>query len=265
MGVPKTANTETAGLDQEAQDEINEIMSEIESLQRELDEPASEAVAAAPERPKLRAVPAAADMETDSGESPVESDDSLGGVEDLGDFHGGSDEPSIEETLGDLKHEEPASDSLLAQSLAATADDEDVALVSDDSDETFTEETLDPDVPEELAQFMSDEPDEITDEQADIMAAAARRSIEEGNRAVKEPVEAAARAFAETTRERSAPKASTTEEGCLQMTLTGNMTLKLKYEFGGQEVTVGFSDHALRVELSDGTEFKIPIRKSKAA
>ena len=36
------------------------------------------------------------------------------------------------------------------------------------------------------------------------------------------------------------------------------MTLKLKYECDGQEVSVGFSDNALMVQLADGTEFKIP-------
>ena len=51
------------------------------------------------------------------------------------------------------------------------------------------------------------------------------------------------------------------EDGTLSMTLTGNMTLKLKYEFDGQEVTVGFSDHSLQVMLADGTEFKIPVRR----
>jgi hypothetical protein len=58
-------------------------------------------------------------------------------------------------------------------------------------------------------------------------------------------------------------------EGTLSMTLTGNMVLKLKYEFGGQDVTIGFSEGALRVSLADGTEFKIPVgtqgRKLKAA
>ncbi len=51
-------------------------------------------------------------------------------------------------------------------------------------------------------------------------------------------------------------------EGSLTMTLTGNMTLKLKYAFEGQEVTVGFSENFLKVELSDGTEFRIPVARA---
>lgn len=50
-------------------------------------------------------------------------------------------------------------------------------------------------------------------------------------------------------------------DGCLTMTLTGNMNLKLKYEYGGQEVTVGFNDQFLIVQMADGTEFKVPVGK----
>lgn len=50
--------------------------------------------------------------------------------------------------------------------------------------------------------------------------------------------------------------------GTLSMTLTGNMTLVLKYDYEGQEVSIGFRDQALELKLSDGTEFKIPVRKS---
>jgi hypothetical protein len=49
----------------------------------------------------------------------------------------------------------------------------------------------------------------------------------------------------------------------LTLSLTGSMTLKLKYEFAGQEVTVGFTDEYLKVELADGTEFKIPVGRQK--
>lgn len=48
-------------------------------------------------------------------------------------------------------------------------------------------------------------------------------------------------------------------DACCEMTLSGNMTLKLKYAYEGQEVSIGFVDGALRVELTDGTEFKIPV------
>ena len=49
-------------------------------------------------------------------------------------------------------------------------------------------------------------------------------------------------------------------DGTMTMVLNGNMTLKLKYEIDGQEVTIGFADKMLKVQLADGTEFKIPLR-----
>jgi hypothetical protein len=54
---------------------------------------------------------------------------------------------------------------------------------------------------------------------------------------------------------------NTNGDGSLTMTLTGNMTLKLKYEFEGQEVTISFADQALRVQMTDGTEFKVPVSR----
>lgn len=55
----------------------------------------------------------------------------------------------------------------------------------------------------------------------------------------------------------------TSQEGALTMTLTGNMTLKLKYEYEGQEVLIGFEDHQLKIQLRDGTEFKIPVQRTR--
>jgi hypothetical protein len=43
------------------------------------------------------------------------------------------------------------------------------------------------------------------------------------------------------------------------------MTLRLKYEYNGQDVTIRFVDQCLRVELSDGTEFKIPVARETGA
>jgi hypothetical protein len=54
-------------------------------------------------------------------------------------------------------------------------------------------------------------------------------------------------------------------DGTLSMTLTGNMTLKLKYEFEGQEVTISFADQALRVQMTDGTEFKVPVARTASS
>ncbi|MEK6705678.1 MAG: hypothetical protein AABZ06_07805 [Bdellovibrionota bacterium] len=50
-------------------------------------------------------------------------------------------------------------------------------------------------------------------------------------------------------------------DSSLTMTLTGNMSLNLKYDCCGEEIVIGFRDDALRLKLSDGAEFKIPLRR----
>ncbi len=49
--------------------------------------------------------------------------------------------------------------------------------------------------------------------------------------------------------------------GSVDLTLSGHLGLRLRYEYEGQEVIIGFSDGSLHVEMSDGTEFKIPVRR----
>ncbi len=62
------------------------------------------------------------------------------------------------------------------------------------------------------------------------------------------------------TTSRSA-SASSSSEGALRMTLTGEIQLQLQYEVGGQEVSIGFENDTLKVSLSDGTEFRIPLKR----
>jgi hypothetical protein len=52
---------------------------------------------------------------------------------------------------------------------------------------------------------------------------------------------------------------ASSQPASISITLSGTMTLKLKYEYQGQEITVGFSDHFLKIALADGTEFKLPV------
>lgn len=162
-----------------AQDEIEQIMSEIEELQQEMD-----AVdCSAPPAPKEEEPKA-----DDSGpaQEPVASDD-------LQEFRGSGDEPSMEETLGELKEDVPAPASILEQAVAEEPDEKVTPIRSGD--------------------VMSKQ---YGDEEAD---------------------------------------------GSLCMTLKGKMTLTLKYEYEGEEITIGFEDHKLMVRLSDGTEFKIPVSR----
>lgn len=187
MAAPKnSAPKQVTEIEAETRDEIEEIMSEIESLQQEM------ADAPTPKTPpaKLKAVPSVAKEVEPAGDEGGQDSDM--GLED---FHGSGDEPSMEETLGAMKDEEPAEGSLL-----------DVA--------------------------MEEEPHFEEEEEAPIEAA------------FEVPM---------------AKEKSPANEGSLTLSLSGSMTLKLKYEFEGQEVIVGFKDQFLQVTLADGTEFKVPV------
>ncbi len=58
------------------------------------------------------------------------------------------------------------------------------------------------------------------------------------------------------------PGATAGNDGSLTLTVSGAMTLKLRYEGGGQDITIGFTDNSLSVTLADGTEFKVPVTRT---
>ncbi len=53
-----------------------------------------------------------------------------------------------------------------------------------------------------------------------------------------------------------------TTEGMLTMTLSGKMSLQLKYEFSDQAVTLSVLDETLKIQLADGMEFKVPFQRN---
>lgn len=53
-------------------------------------------------------------------------------------------------------------------------------------------------------------------------------------------------------------------DSALTLTLNGSMTLRLKYESDGQEVSITFVDNMLQIRLADGTEFKMPMNKQSS-
>ena len=54
---------------------------------------------------------------------------------------------------------------------------------------------------------------------------------------------------------------SSEEEGMLEMTIQGKITLKLKRNSDGQDVLLRFGNGHLQILLSDGMEFKIPMQR----
>lgn len=210
-----------------AGDEIDEIMGEIEILQQGM-----------ADAQKIKA-PAAEPIVEPESVVEAASQDEAHGIEE---FRGSGDEPSLEDTLGSMK-EEPSGPSLLdvpTEAEAETvAEPEEPAPVEAAAEETLEEEIqeIQSDPAEEEISASSQGDSEMTHEDSNL-----------GHLPIKKKKSDAASA-----------------DGSLTLTLTGNMTLKLNYAFEGQEVTVGFSDHALKVQLSDGTEFKIPVGRSSRA
>ncbi|OFZ78936.1 MAG: hypothetical protein A2603_14640 [Bdellovibrionales bacterium RIFOXYD1_FULL_55_31] len=202
----------------DTQDEIDKIMSEIEDLQKELasadSAPAGTSAADEPHEPDLKVIEGGEGGE--SGESEDEPS-----ADAMGEFHASEGDVSMEETLGDLKEEEPSTGNSLLDQIGteqATA-----------AEESETNMSLDNVESDNAGDFSSD--------------------LETEEEVEQRPVRT------------SAPSRAGASEGALTMTLTGNMTLSLKYDFEGEEVIVGFTDHTLKVQLSDGTEFKIPVRR----
>lgn len=51
--------------------------------------------------------------------------------------------------------------------------------------------------------------------------------------------------------------------GTLSMSVEGNLNLKLNYGNNGQFLRLSFDELALRIQFSDGTEFKVPIPRDR--
>jgi hypothetical protein len=161
----------------------------------------------------------------------------------LGEFRGGGDDASMEETLAAIK-EDPSTVS--GHSLLDSTQEEPHAEAVTEADSMIEAE-------------MAAEADRLSRE----VEAEANFDTGEGVAAEVPPTpirKPASRGVA-----KSIPAGNA--DGALSMVLTGNMTLNLKYEFGGQDVVVQFKDQFLIIQLVDGTEFKIPVgnKKTRAA
>ncbi len=54
---------------------------------------------------------------------------------------------------------------------------------------------------------------------------------------------------------------NTHEESSLSMSIQGHLTLNLNYGHTGQFISLEFTSEMIRIQLADGTEFKIPNRQ----
>ncbi|MCM0606445.1 MAG: hypothetical protein KA715_10175 [Xanthomonadaceae bacterium] len=66
------------------------------------------------------------------------------------------------------------------------------------------------------------------------------------------------------SQEKSKMSQSSGGPGLLSMTLKGDMELELNYESGEQSVSLKFDEGTFVVQLVDGTEFRVPMKKSQS-
>src|SRR5262245_17819832 len=115
MSAPKRAQEDAVKRsDEETQDEIEQIMSEIEQLQKEIGQADAGAMPAPAPRASNGARPKPALVKpAPSTDGPV-IESGFTETDPLEEFRaGGSGEPSMEDAIGDLKGEEPASGGVL--------------------------------------------------------------------------------------------------------------------------------------------------------
>jgi hypothetical protein len=246
-------------------DEIDQIMSEIEGLQKEM--------------ASTQPVVAAATAELQAQAAPVAPAAAATSNDDLmAEFKSSGDDVSLEGTLSELDSSGPSSGtSLLDQVDTPSADAVTPEAAAPEAAELGTAEA-ELQALEAQVEAASQQVEHQLEVAAEAAAAAekleASEEILEEATPAEEPVSdadfqaAAAEVEAEMREQMEEsgmpPKESARDSGTMEMTLQGDMTLRIRYQFEGQEVVVAFHDHALHVQLSDGTEFKIPVARRPA-
>lgn len=176
-------------------------------------------------------------------QAPEPAPASLGEPQALDEFRGSADDASMEETLANLKEEPDAAPNSLL-------------------DASEGEEPSAGPIEAEMAM-------EAVQAEADFDSGVGLDSEheEETPRKYTPSRVRAASDFESSQESPESPESPESQDGALTLTLSGKMTLNLKYEFEGQDVKIQFRDGCLHVELVDGTEFKVPVgsKRLKAA
>jgi hypothetical protein len=258
MTNPAQSDTE-AQSGTENQDEIDQIMSEIEQLQKEMNQVTPKPTGGAPganaseaktaNKPNLSVVPTPSESDVQEQEpdlglsaAPESSETEEEGI--LKEFSGHGDEPWLEETLAQLKTdpEENTGKGLLNEASPETSEEE---LVSHAKQKAQT--------PDELA---------IEQEIQQAIAAGQTEDEEAIEAEMAEEIEEL-ETLEESSLDDSDSSSASSEPGSLSMTLQGKMTLQLNYPTGGQSIRLKFSPSTIQIQFADGTELKIPVRSKK--
>lgn len=214
------------------QEEIEKIMNEIDQLEAKMNPRPPLAEKSPPEEQVTKSNE---EVEISKSSENLSNPESLPEDDLMSDFRANSqEEGGMEETLGMVDEDE--SDMNLQQS-RKNHEKKHLGLI--DLAMNTSEQT-----PDELPNELPNDLDDVTDSTQEK-----DENENEMNYAKDESEE----------RQMELPKPNNNQEGSLAISLIGNMTLKLKYEYVGKEVLVSFDDQVLKVALTDGSEFKIPL------
>jgi len=220
------------------QSEIDRLLNGVDDALREAQQP-----------PDVGAPPAAVAEELAPPAEEVPSE--------LNEFRAsGTEEFSLEDSVGGIEPEAPAEGGLLSEpSVASTAEN----VVPAEVPRPVHRE-------QHVSQSQVGRRDAPRDRSSSPAPSAPRREHQEKRRTTGS-VASLSRAGSRMERQlEKKMKSSSTEspEGVLKMTLSGAMRLALVYEAEGRAVTVSFDDGFLKVELTDGTEFRIPLSRASS-
>jgi hypothetical protein len=245
-------SVDVAQVEAETHDEIDDIMAEIEKIKSGIstgEPPAAEAQA--------------------SEEVPAAETQALGGEATEVDFGAANTEAPMEEMLAAAGIEEAASGGALSEPVQAVEAPVDEEIGGQTPGESVAEAPMieETDLSEVAAAAAAAETPAPSPAFVPKLVAAAP---ETPTRAVAPSPAAQPRGEASTLQSVVAPQPASVAqlpraqgEGSLSMTLAGSMRLALKYEQNGQEVSIRFEDEFLRISLADGTEFKVPVGRSR--
>lgn len=273
------ANSQSTQDSQNTHDEIDQILNEVEVLRKELDA-SGPSFFNTPETPELESAPPATTLVVAtpvSTPAPVATPvatTALGGpsLEEIMDSNSQSGVLSAA-AQAEVREVAEAADELMKEFHSALEQGNENSDESGSTDNPGMEDTLAGLKPDTSVKTLLD--DVEADEQSSDSPAAEipefdRATYTESNvialhdKVVASQHRPQAATIPSAVTPSGAP-ATSAEPGCLKMTLSGNMTLKLQYEFAGQEVMISFIDDCLKVETHGGAEFKIPFGSASAS
>ncbi len=259
-------------LDSETQDEIDQIMSEIEELQQEMNaaDPSISAGETALEKSEVLESAAAAPSleEATLGDQTL----GLGELPDLDEALGLEELPLVDEALGSdkLLPAEP-SPVLQSASVRAALPVAPVAKTAIPSVKGLLPvapvavKAVAPSVPEAEEEILEEFTGETDEPWLEETLAHLKAGLRDGNREIPEQKSLLDELVMDEAPPLETPPKSNQkiqevgEGGVLAMTVKGNMTFRLNYgEKGDQSISVTFNSKFIHILLEDGTEVKIP-------